>query len=231
MTTRGAVAGVMAVVAAGLAPSEARADQCQVVTEAQAAAAVARLNASRIFMRLCEPCGEHLGDHRPEIVRAAVAVPDGDGNSRVMVNGAEIDLAYIYIRTGATTLTNLARVSGCETQSVSPSISLPPAPASAEAPTEAPRPAAGQLATITSCALRRTGFLGMGAGREADVGLVNQTEAARAFTVRVYVLYPGNGRELAAVSAVATTPGVPATARVRFRARAGMTSVQCEIAQ
>ena len=197
MTTRGAGAGVMAVGAAGLAPSEARADQCQVVTEAQAAAAVARLNASRIFMRLCEPCGEHLGDHRPEIVRAAVAVPDGDGNSRVMVNGAEIDLAYIYIRTGATTLTNLARVSGCETQSVSPSISLPPAPA----------------------------------GREADVGLVNQTEAARAFTVRVYVLYPGNGRELAAVSAVATTPGVPATARVRFRARAGMTSVQCEIAQ
>ncbi len=216
-----------------LAGTEARADQCAVVNDAQAAAAVARLNAARVFVRLCEPCGEHLGSHSPEIVRAAVAVPDGNGTNRVMVNGDGVDLAYIFIRDGRGNLTNLARVSGCETQGVSSSVALPAPPPPVEAPAEEPPPVVRQPlgARLTGCTLIRTGFLGMGSGREADVSLVNVTNSARAFTVRIFVLYPGNGQEIAATSAIAAAPGVPATARVRFRARPGMTNVRCEIAQ
>lgn len=86
-------------------------------------------------------------------------------------------------------------------------------------------------AQITGCSLRRTGFLGIGRGREADVSIVNVGNRARTFTIRIFALYPGNGRELAAVSAVAAAPGVQTDARVRFQARAGMTNVQCEVAQ
>lgn len=83
--------------------------------------------------------------------------------------------------------------------------------------------------SITSCSLRRTGFLGIGAGREAEVGLVNLGSTARAFTVRIYALYPGSGRELVAVSAIAAPAGSPTSARVRFRARHGMTNIMCEV--
>lgn len=211
-----------------LIPAAAWADQCQVVTDAQAAAAVARLSVGRVVLRYCEPCGEQLNSHAPEVVRSAVVVPDGNGTNRVMLNGEEIDLAYVFVRDRNGNLVNLARLSGCPTQGVSPTIALPPPPVAAEAP---PTVTGGGGVAITSCVLRNTGFLGMGAGREADVGVINRTGAARAFTVRVFVLYPGGGRELAAESAIATAPGVPATSRIRFRARPGMTNVQCEVDQ
>lgn len=86
-------------------------------------------------------------------------------------------------------------------------------------------------AAVTSCRINNTGFLGMGAGREAIIGVMNYTAAPRAFTVRIYATYPGNGREVVAESAVPTTPGVDATARVRFRARPGMTGIVCEVDQ
>lgn len=88
---------------------------------------------------------------------------------------------------------------------------------------------AQRMFQITRCQVRRTGVLGLGAGREADIGIVNLTPVARAFAVRVIGLFPGNGRAALATQAIATAPNVEAVARVRFRNQPGLQSIVCEV--
>lgn len=87
----------------------------------------------------------------------------------------------------------------------------------------------GEMAQITSCRLARTGFLGMGRDRVADVMVWNMTQRARAFTIRIFALYPGGGREEAGVQGVTAAPGTNTPARIRFRPRPGMTSIECDV--
>lgn len=109
-------------------------------------------------------------------------------------------------------------------------VAPPPVVPPVLAPVLAPRPVGG-IVSVSSCQVATTGFLGMGSGRVAIVGVMNRTVAPRAFTVRIYATYPGNGRELVAESAVPTSPGVNATARVPFRSRPGMLGILCEVDQ
>lgn len=210
----------------------AHADQCAIVPALQALSALPHLPVGATILPLCEPCGEQVDPARVRVVRSVFIVPVDADSSRVRVNGEDVDLAYLYVRVGGV-FRNVAMLAGCHVEHVSPSVSLaaPPPPSVAPHALAPAPPPSGAGGAITSCAVRNTGMLGMGAGREAAVGVMNNTTAARAFTVRIYAVYPGNGRESVAVSAVSTVPGVPATARVPFRARPGMVSILCEVDQ
>lgn len=104
-----------------LCPRSAFADQCQVVTAAQAAAAVIHLRPGRPFIELCEPCGQHFNPMAPNVQRVAGAfdVPEASGMHHVSVNGRDIDLAYVFVRGRGGSFTNLARLSGCDASGIS----------------------------------------------------------------------------------------------------------------
>jgi hypothetical protein len=92
----------------------AHADQCQVLDADQATAAV-KLLTNATILAYCEPCG----DAPPATVPGpkAHSVQTHLGSSKheltVAVDGKEIDLAYTYIQTGKSTITNVARMVGC----------------------------------------------------------------------------------------------------------------------
>jgi hypothetical protein len=103
------------VLAAVLAPSFAFADQCQVVTHAQALKAIKILNSANQVQKLCEPCGESLPQEvRPYSVDLQTFNGLHSGQYSVAINGAAIDLAYTYVNG-----MNLAMLVGCKAQGVS----------------------------------------------------------------------------------------------------------------
>lgn len=252
MTRRAFSMTASAAMLAGIAFSNlAHADQCATMPTAQAYAALRQIPYGSTILPLCEPCGEQVDLSRVTTVRSSMVMLNDLVTGHVTVNGDSVDVAYLYVRGADGVFRNVAMLAGCPVEHVSATVTPPPpaAPTVIVAQPVAPPPppplpphailppsttppppgAIAAPAVVTSCNVRNTGMLGMGAGREAIVGVLNRTTSARAFTVRIYATYPGNGRESVAVSAVPTVPGVLASARVRFAARPGMVSILCEV--
>lgn len=91
---------IMAAVFLAVVPGIALADQAQVLTKAQATAAVAlfeRLKKDNRYniLHYCQPCGDKPGDGKDEIVKKVEMKGSGD-TWQVFVNDKSVDLAYIY---------------------------------------------------------------------------------------------------------------------------------------
>ncbi|MBL8605408.1 MAG: hypothetical protein JNK72_25985 [Myxococcales bacterium] len=133
------VAGVSALV---LTASVASADQCQVLTEAQAIQAVNALQQARGVARVCEPCGERIGPGVAVAPIASVARHRWEGDARqwvVRINGRDVDLAYMFFTVNGTRFVNLASVTTCHTTGVTASFDRgqsPVAPPAVLPPTE-----------------------------------------------------------------------------------------------
>jgi hypothetical protein len=100
----------------------ARADQCEVVTPAQAQAALAALPHGVRYFEFCEPCGDpHPGEIR--VVGHARKKPWSEPPDQVIeIDGQEIDLAYVFVAdalTSATKFVNLAWLAHCPAEGVS----------------------------------------------------------------------------------------------------------------
>lgn len=114
----------------------ARADQCQAVDAETGKWALKLLVKGAQTVEFCEPCG----DKQPKAPVAVFgAAYKGD---EVTINGKGVDLAYVFVQTGAKTFTNLALLVGCPTSGVSPTI----APGAVK-PTPPPPPPAKKKAT------------------------------------------------------------------------------------
>lgn len=95
--------------------TSAMADQCGYVKKSQAEKAVRMLLEADTVQSLCEPCGQK----RSTTIKVdSLGLQKIDNQlSEVVINGKGIDLAYIYMNG-----LNLAKLVGCNTQDVSPSI-------------------------------------------------------------------------------------------------------------
>jgi hypothetical protein len=105
------------------ASGTARADQCAWVTEAQAQKAQSILTGATKFIDFCEPCGDAAPGTPQKIENVNIDTPS-DGYRELTVNGKEIDLAYVFVKTSEHEYTNLAKLTGCPATGVSPSLAI-----------------------------------------------------------------------------------------------------------
>jgi hypothetical protein len=109
-----------------LLPTAAFADQCALVSKAQAVAALNNLRVGQTIYRLCEPCGERTP--KPMVIRSLAITSSSTPDSwSVRVNGEEIDLAYVYIdynKAETRQRVNLAVASVCPARNISPVLSV-----------------------------------------------------------------------------------------------------------
>ena len=129
-----------------LATATARADQCQWLDHATAARALGALASQPEVVAFCEPCGD-IAPGIPYRATATSLRPAGEA-VELVVNGAAVDLAYVYAKTDARTFHNLAALADCPARGVSPTLAIAdetadgvlitasdrPAPVSAPAP-------------------------------------------------------------------------------------------------
>ena len=98
--------------------SLAAADQCQWTTAQQAEDAARLLSLfPGQYIDYCEPCGGEKAFVPFE--RVTVESTGYEDYFTVKVNGQEIDLAYVFVRTGKSTFANLSKLVGCPSQDVS----------------------------------------------------------------------------------------------------------------
>jgi hypothetical protein len=113
---------LLALLSAGIA----RADQCEVVTMAQAKAAAQLLVKGVKFVEYCEPCG----DKQPSAPKAVDTVETKPWSEpplqTVLVNGKEEDLAYLFIQKslGDSHYLNVATLAKCPADGISREIDL-----------------------------------------------------------------------------------------------------------
>lgn len=110
----------------------AHADQCALVSEGQAKAAIEFIKTGEALGTLCEPCGDLVtelgGPSFPDVVETVAlkeyTLEHNQMYNEVIVNGKGIDLAYTYVVTarteGQTVSMNLAYLVGCYTEGVTP---------------------------------------------------------------------------------------------------------------
>lgn len=98
-----------------LAVRTANADQCAVVPQEQAQAA-AKLLTDVAVQLYCGPCG----DAKPSVASTTVAHKVRAHDGRVELEGKDVDLAYVYAKTGPATFTNVGLAVGCEAKDVAP---------------------------------------------------------------------------------------------------------------
>lgn len=104
----------------------ARADQCEVVSVAQAQVAVQKLKKGVKFVEYCEPCGDEKPGE-PQVVDTVEVKPWSEPPLQtVTVNGKEQDLAYLFVQKslGDSHYLNLAVLSKCEATSISREIDV-----------------------------------------------------------------------------------------------------------
>ena len=99
----------------GFSSSTAWADQCAALTETQAQMALRLLRVGDNVVRYCEPCGDPVAG-APFAVQT-VEVKEKWGYPSVHINGASVDLAYIYAAQPDGTYENLAALAGCPSSS------------------------------------------------------------------------------------------------------------------
>lgn len=104
------------------------ADQCYVISENEAKSAEKIVQNSDAIMKYCEPCGGSKTFHSVKEV-SYDAWEDtynlADPSSKVLsINEKPVDIAYIFVKTGEKTYTNLSKLVGCDSRSVSSFINL-----------------------------------------------------------------------------------------------------------
>ena len=109
--------------AAAAWPAAARADQCQLVDDAVATKALAKLANHPKVIQFCEPCGDKAPGE-PAIATKVAKERDTDGAYQVVIDRREVDLAYTYVQTGIERYENVAALAGCPTSGVSPSLKV-----------------------------------------------------------------------------------------------------------
>lgn len=111
------------VVAAVAVSTSVWADQCAVITPAQAKTALKVLRKGTKYFEFCEPCGDNQVPE-PRVVASVKVTPFDEKDKQVLLNDREVDLAYVYVQTkGATAFTNVAHLVNCKAEGVSQSIS------------------------------------------------------------------------------------------------------------
>jgi hypothetical protein len=105
--------------------SIALADQCAWIDAAIAERAVRWLAPGTVVATQCEPCGERTAAWR--VVGESSMRPTGSGSWEVAIDGAPIDLAYVFVAEDAraTTATNLAHLARCPATGVSRELPRP----------------------------------------------------------------------------------------------------------
>ena len=92
------------------------ADQCELVTEAQAEAAKSVIQANPTIAFYCEPCGEKTAQ---AVTVQSIGVRPHRSGFVLAINGKPIDLAYTYFAVSQIKLRNLAMAAGCPVTGVS----------------------------------------------------------------------------------------------------------------
>jgi len=110
------------------AVTNAHADQCAAVSRTIAEAAVKYIPAGAPWASYCEPCGDkspgvHTANSRAEVVTSGA----GARLWSVSIDGAPVDLAYIYVPgpRNRNQLVNLASLVGCPTTGVTRTLRSP----------------------------------------------------------------------------------------------------------
>jgi hypothetical protein len=101
----------------------ARADQCELVDSGTAVRALQLLHDRPNVLTYCEPCGEHVPGVPVRADRVATE-RDRSGSYEVVIDRREVDLAYTYVQTGPERFDNLAKLAGCPTSGVSPTLAV-----------------------------------------------------------------------------------------------------------
>jgi hypothetical protein len=104
--------------------TELWANQCQLIDKDQALSAIDRLEVGVTIYNFCEPCGDR--NPKPILIRdLGIDAQDQGRFWRVLVNGRNIDLAYIYVKTSIdSSPINLAALANCPASSVNPVLPL-----------------------------------------------------------------------------------------------------------
>ncbi len=101
-----------------LVAGTAHADQCQWISEAEAAKAASLLAKKPKVIAFCEPCGDEVPGVPFAAQRVAVERADGDFKT-VVIDGKAVDLAYTYVQTSDRWYQNVAALVGCPVEGVS----------------------------------------------------------------------------------------------------------------
>lgn len=91
----------------------AMADQCQLISSAEADRALSLLKPGMVVSRFCEACG----DTEPTSTEVIYSVSGYkvNGVAELSVNGKTVDLAYLYLQVAPGKKINVALAIGCET--------------------------------------------------------------------------------------------------------------------
>ena len=82
---------------AALGSASALADQCEVVTPAQARAALAALSTGTRYFEFCEPCGDAQPGPVKQVSHARSKPFEQPPDLEIEIDGKGVDLAYLYI--------------------------------------------------------------------------------------------------------------------------------------
>ena len=99
--------------ALAMAAPAALADQCAWISGAAASKALQILKPGMTVLHFCEPCGDKEPG-KPFKVLTVMSTPKGGGLAEISINGAEEDLAYLFIYMSKhKTFENAAHLTGC----------------------------------------------------------------------------------------------------------------------
>lgn len=98
------------------------ADQCEVVTKAQAAKAMKILKEGTEYFTLCEPCGDTQVSPQHKVTTVTTEPFDSTKNVTITLNGEGVDLAYLYVRTTGPKFQNVAKLVRCHATGVTSAI-------------------------------------------------------------------------------------------------------------
>jgi hypothetical protein len=134
---------LLAFVAAASLPAAALADQCAWINKAQAREATHFASKGLKFVDFCEPCGDQLEKVSVSTIETAAARQTADGvHQELVINGEPKDVAYVFVETvrGSGEFENLASLSKCETQDVSPKVTIAEKPKPVKTPVKGKTP-------------------------------------------------------------------------------------------
>ena len=104
--------------ALAMAAPAALADQCAWISGAAASKALQILKPGMTVLHFCEPCGDKEPG-KPFKVLTVMSTPKGGGLAEISINGAEEDLAYLFIYMSKhKTFENAAHLAGCPAEVV-----------------------------------------------------------------------------------------------------------------
>ena|SRR5438105_11031060 len=95
------------------------ADQCAWISKAAASKALQILKPGMTVLHFCEPCGDKEPG-KPFKVLTVMSTPKGGGLVEISINGAEEDLAYLFVYMAKhKTFENAAHLTSCPAEGVS----------------------------------------------------------------------------------------------------------------